>query len=127
MRRVTRPAFQRLFAHLALLAALLTAVMPTAGRLLGVGDAAQRWVELCTAQGAAWVDLDALDSRDEGKRHGGDDCPYCPLGANQLTPASGAGIALLPTTTMPCTVGERPAHAGYFPRGLGSRGPPRYA
>jgi hypothetical protein len=119
--------FQQVFLKLALLAATLLAVAPTAGRLLSAEGAGARWVELCTAQGSALVPFDAGDEGGPATAHGGEDCPYCPLGAQLLiarvpawTAAPGADLWL----ALPDAPGE-PAFP--YPRGLGSRGPPAHS
>lgn len=119
--------FQQLFLKLALLAATLLAVAPTTGRLLGVEDAAARWVELCTAQGSALVPFDAGDEGRPSKVHGGEDCPYCPLGAQQLIARVAAWIAP-PGASFGLAMRPAPSEPAFpYPRGLGSRGPPANA
>lgn len=128
------------FAHLALLAALLLAGMPTLGRLQQALHAAvdAPMVALCTLRGLEHVPLDALTAHsgkpstvDHGSPEGGhpqhaqDDCTYCPLLAGLLVPS--LATTGLPWAPVPSDGTRRPAttlpSAPSIP-GLGSRGPP---
>lgn len=84
----------RLTGWIAAFAVLLSALVPTLGQ--AVAAAGSPWVEVCTAQGAKWVQA-GDDGSEPGpaSEHVFDHCPFCPLHA----PMSGlppAGLAQLP-------------------------------
>lgn len=116
-------------ARLALLAVLLLALAPAAGRVLSAGSPQllAGWSELCTAAG-----LQTLPSPARGAdgpplpagMHGGEDCPYCPLAASLALPPLLAGAWLAPPVARPGWRRTRPRRRFRRLHGPGSRGPP---
>ncbi|WP_242111987.1 DUF2946 family protein [Luteimonas aquatica] len=121
--------------RLALLAMLLLALLPTAGRLLQPMTARvpTTLAAICTTAGLKYVDLalfgasrTAQGEPDRSSHgHDGFDCDYCPLLAT-LTVAV-LWLALLsprlPARAIPPGRHAAPAQR-FLPYGLGSRGPP---
>lgn len=126
--------------HLALLAAVLLAGMPTLGRLQqalhATGDAASA-AALCTIRGLEYVQLPDASETGIGPQgesdHGGgdhpghaqDDCAYCPLLSGLLLPpAIASGPPFTPTASDHAwrPSATRPLDTSI--PGLGSRGPP---
>lgn len=129
-------------AHLALIAMLLMALLPTIGRLVqaqaqpqpdGIGA---YWTAMCTSTGMAMSNpvavssAHALSSHDmpaptPSRGHFGMDCDYCPLLAGLVVLAVCMLLALVQLALAP-----RPPRAATavfatpHPCGLGSRGPP---
>jgi hypothetical protein len=126
-------SFQRRMTLLALVAMLLLALLPTAGRLLAArsdGSIGSAWAQMCTLSGLKLVKI-APDgsSNPVVPEHGGDagmsDCPYCPLANGIVALVLWAALAL----QMPALRSwpqRRVVHwiARRYPCGLGSRGPP---
>ncbi|RRN59116.1 DUF2946 domain-containing protein [Pseudoxanthomonas sp. SGNA-20] len=123
----------RLLAPLALLAGLLLALAPVAGRVLAAGgpQLLAGWSELCTAEGLQLAPSEARDADGAplapASLHGDADCPYCPLAASLALPATA-------TATVPGLAPATPPARRASPRrrfrrlhGPGSRGPPLQA
>ncbi|MFT3807673.1 DUF2946 family protein [Arenimonas sp.] len=122
-----RLRFQQSLTHLALLAMLLLAFVPTASRLLASAGLATggSWVELCTVTGLKWVQLPEGDAAPSHSAQMGEDCAYCPL-LNAVAVFALLLALLLPAA--PRELLERFARlqrtVSRHPCGLGSRGPP---
>jgi len=118
--------------RMALLAILLLALVPTAGRIAQAQasghQAVSSWAELCTAQGLRKVLLPAPHETPvpSPAPHAGADCEYCPLLAAVVAPAV-ATVAVPPQALPPalCTSPDSTVRSGPHPCGLGSRGPPK--
>lgn len=124
------PAFLRPMSRLALLAALLLLLVPTAGRLLASSEQGAVWAQMCTMAGLEMVriplgDADAATQPSPSDDGMPMDCEYCPL--------LGALTALLlwvmlvlpvPATVLAMGAGPPPRLGRGHPCGLGSRGPP---
>ena len=138
---IHRLPLQRLFARLALMAALLMALAPSVSRWMAAQADAQAdgwWAELCTIEGARWVWLERHHApaspapphapqepaAPAAPAHAGGDCGYCTL----VTPAAVVvfiRLAPLPPAEAPLPVRATPRFADALRiRGLGSRGPP---
>lgn len=125
----------RLLPHLALLAALLLALVPTFGRLYQADQAAHAsptLVALCTAGGLTRSVL-ALPApqpalgQDQGAPAPADhfDCDYCPLLGGLLSPLPPLpAVALRLCRGSPAVVIASARIDSGHPSGLGSRGPP---
>lgn len=111
-------------ARLALVAMLLLASLPTAGRLVASAQAEPGWAALCTSRGMQWVRPG--DHGSPAVAHDGDDCAYCPL-LHALDPPLVPMAWLPPAATSTAFVIESTAQRSPdAPRsGLGARGPPR--
>jgi hypothetical protein len=124
----------RILAHLALVAMLLLAAVPTIGRLAESNPRLQGAITaICTMQGLKLIDLGARpDLASPAKpipdptRYPGMDCAYCPILASTL--AAVAIALLLPPLIRradPPTARRSLRDLGFLhPCGLGSRGPP---
>jgi len=118
--------------RLALLAILLLALVPTAGRIAQAQasghQAVSSWAELCTVQGLRKVLLPAPLQTPAAPReapHTGADCDYCPLLAAAVAPV--VATVVVPPQALPpalCTSPPSIVRSGPHPCGLGSRGPP---
>lgn len=77
--------------RVALLATLLFALVPTASRLIAQYSGGQSFVQICTAHGLMWVQLDS-DKLGSGQKQSSsiqkDSCPFCApqLGVADLPP-----------------------------------------
>src|SRR5690606_7260875 len=120
---IHRLPLQRLFARLALMAALLMALAPSVSRWMAAqadAQAAGWWAEPCTIEAArcGWRE------RHPAPAHAGGDCGYRTL----VTPAAVVvfiRLAPLPPAEAPLPVRATPRFADALRiRGLGSRGPP---
>jgi hypothetical protein len=128
------PRPHRFLAHLALVAMLLLAAVPTIGRLAESSPRLQGAITaICTMQGLKLIDLGARpDLTSPAKplpdpnRYPGMDCDYCPILASTL--AAVAILLLLPPLIWRADppIARRSLHdLGFLhPCGLGSRGPP---
>ena len=121
--------FHRPMSRLALLAVLLLALAPAAGRMLSAGtpQLLAGWSQLCTAAGLQTLPSPARSA--DGPQapagvHAGEDCPYCPLAASLALPPLPALAAPMPRA--PASPGRRTRPRRRFPHlsGPGSRGPP---
>jgi hypothetical protein len=111
-------------ARLALLAMLLLASLPTAGRLVASTQAEPGWTALCTSNGMQWVRPGGHGSPAFG--HDGDDCAYCPLLHALDPPVVSAAWRPPPATPTAFVVESTSQRSPDAPRsGLGARGPPR--
>jgi hypothetical protein len=132
MPSVRRP--HRFLAHLALVAMLLLAALPTVGRLAESSHSVRAALTaICTVQGMKFVDLGARSDLASPAKpapdpapHPGMDCDYCPILAATL--AAVAIVLLLPPPirrAVPPTLRRSLPGLGFLhPCGLGSRGPP---
>jgi hypothetical protein len=127
------PTFMRAMARLALLAALLMAIVPTAGRMLAAERASgtQGWGLLCTAEGMRWVNLLGASPPGEPSPEPGTpanpDCAECIFCTLALALPVLLGLALL--FKQPRPVFSPPAASPPRCRpvrlcGLGAQGPP---
>lgn len=130
------PRQHRFLAHLALVAMLLLATLPTIGWLAQSSPGVQRTpTAICTAQGLKLIDLGtrsdlALPTKPKPgpgpMPHPGTACHYCPILASTL--AATAIVLLLPPPmrrAVPCPALRSLPGLGFLhPCGLGSRGPP---
>jgi len=131
----------RLFARLALLAALLLATVPTLGRLLGEAHASPHAMAMpmamapmdhamaTMAHGARGVSHEPAQggAPHAGHDHEGD-CAYCPLLGSVLTAQTLAFE--IPSSLLPrhaARTDATPARVAHLRGTLGSRGPPRAA
>lgn len=122
--------------RLALLAMLLLALLPTAGRLLQpvAQDMPSGLGAICTTAGLKYVDLalfgatnpqhgDAHDRSAHG--HDGFNCDYCPLLASLVVVVLWLALVGLRAATRALPSQWRACVPQWFlPYGLGSRGPP---
>ncbi len=115
--------------RLALLAVLLLALAPAAGRVLSAGtpQVLAGWSQLCTAAGLQTLPSPARTA--DGPLapagvHGGEDCPYCPLAVSLDLPPVASALWPLPRTTLPTFLRESPRRRFPGLHGPGSRGPP---
>lgn len=122
--------------RLALLAMLLLALLPTAGRLLQpvAQDMPGGLGAICTTAGLKYVDLalfgaadtqhgDAHDRSAHG--HDGFDCEYCPLLASLVVAVLWLALLGLHAAARSMPAMWRACVPRWFlPYGLGSRGPP---
>lgn len=121
--------FHRPLSRLALLAVLLLALAPAAGRMLAAGtpQLLAGWSQLCTAAGLQSLPGPARSAdgpQSPAGAHGDGDCPYCPLAASLALPPLLAPAWSMPRA--PASTYRRPRTRRRFPRllGPGSRGPP---
>ena len=124
IRAVRRFRFHSAMARLALLAMLLLASLPTAGRWVAATQAETGWTALCTSGGMQWVR--AGDHGSPVVAHDGD-CAYCPLLHALDSPV--VAPAWLPPAAASSAFVVVPAsqRSPDAPRsGLGARGPPRH-
>lgn len=89
----TRPIHRRCAAWLALLAMLWGALVPTLVQAAVSSSDRQGWVEVCSASGVLWVQVDSGAGSPTGQPGSmADDaahCPWCPMqGAAGLPPGS---------------------------------------
>mgnify|MGYP001604165082 CR=1 FL=1 len=111
-------------ARLAMLAMLLLASLPTAGRLVASTQAEPGWTALCTSNGMQWVRPGGHGSPAVG--HDGADCAYCPLLPALDPPFVPIALLLPPATKTAFVVESMAQRSPDAPRsGLGARGPPR--
>lgn len=99
-------ATRTLASWVAILAVLMAALAPAVSHALGTRSASS-WVEICTAQGATWVQPAALaddDSSAPAAAHTLDHCPYCSIHAD--------------------TIGVPPASSGHLPDTALAHAPP---
>ncbi len=125
-------SFFRPMHRLAMLAALLMVLMPSASRVFAT-NTAQAFdgrMQMCTVDGLQWVDAEQVspvgESPSERKKNASDDdCAYCSLVESPPSDVPQACALLSPiaaqTLAFPHSPRLRPA-ANW--RGLGSRGPP---
>ncbi len=130
---IRHPALQRPLAHLALLAILLMALLPTLGRLAQSSARADAMPDMamCTAAGMAQMPMALFDHHAPAPDAGQPgnllhpDCDYCPLLASLVLTLLAIALALLRTAVIAESPLRRPTHlARFHPCGLGSRGPP---
>ena len=136
---MTRARLQRPFAHLALLAMLALALLPSAGRIAGAlraiasaDDIALSAMCMPSGLGAASPALKRILPTDEGGRPApsapsphDDDCAYCPLlvGFAPTLPAPAIALAPLPAIAPPALAAVAPLRER-LPGAPGARGPP---
>lgn len=76
---------------LASLALVFAALAPAVSHALALVSGSTAWVEVCTAQGSRWVQLDEAASPDEAPTDATaaqlDHCPYCHLSQQGMAPA----------------------------------------
>ena len=117
MRRLPR----RWMLWVATMAVLLASLAPGISRMLsGMRDQQVAWVEVCSAQGARWVAVDARDVaadplKQKPQLHGDEHCPFCLLQGHGMapppapvTPVILAGVDELPFLFLHA---PRPLHA----------------
>jgi hypothetical protein len=110
--------------RLALLAMLLLASLPTAGRLLASARADAGLFGLCTSSGLKWVPVG--DHAGAPAAAHDDDCAYCPLLHALDPPVVSAAWRPPPATPTAFVVESTSQRSPDAPRsGLGARGPPR--
>lgn len=141
------PTFHRRMSLLALVAMLLLALLPTAGRLAGgmtstTGvSATDVWAQMCTMSGLKLMKIAADDPgassplpagtpKASGNGRSGDgmqdpDCAYCPVLGAMVAMLAWVVLAFPQVTTrlMPLRR-QAPVSTFRYPTGLGSRGPP---
>jgi hypothetical protein len=82
---------RRLMLWLATLAVVFAALAPAVSHALALASGSKAWVEVCSAQGSRWVQLDD-DGAEPGSSTDGplsghfDHCPFCHLGQQGLAP-----------------------------------------
>lgn len=115
-------------ARLALLAMLLLAALPSAGRLAASLQRDSGWSGLCTSAGLTWV-RGGHPHGAPAMAHDGDDCGYCPLlhalDAPHEPPAFAARSPARIVSVAGSPASQRPRIVPLS--GLGARGPPRAA
>ena len=121
---------RRRTAGLALLAMLAMVLMPTLSHALGQAAGADA-VEICTAQGKAWVQADASGDGPRPAAAAGplDHCPYCSLGT-QLPALLPAPLAWVPPARLLQAYPERFYRAARTPQAWRSaqpRAPPSFS
>lgn len=125
-----RRMFRYWTSHLALLAMLALAAMPTAGRLYAGATPALATAAIDSAAhaGHAASTPEQPTPAPDGRDHRGHaDCPYCPL-LGELPDAPRHAVALTPGPPGPApALNAAAGHAGLRPHGLHARGPPRAA
>ncbi len=128
MRRTSR--HHRPLARLALLAVLLLALAPAAGRLLSAASAQPQllagWSQLCTAAGLQSLPgpADPPGWPAPAGAHQGEDCPYCPLAAQLWLPPLAAVAAVGHAAAAVPAARAAPRRRFRRLHGPGSRGPP---
>jgi hypothetical protein len=112
-------------ARLALLAMLLLAALPTAGRFAASLQGETGWAGLCTSAGLKRVQVGGDHAGAPTTTHG-DDCAYCPL-LSALDAPVAVPMLLSPPASHPAfaagPAAQRPVETPLS--GLGARGPPR--
>ena len=120
---------------LAALALAFSALAPVMSHALALASGSSRWVEVCTAQGSRWVQLEDAGRGAPGPESGGplaghqDHCPCCPHVSQGMAPPP-APVTPLPALAMKEGAPERfltaprTAHAW---RPAQPRGPPSCA
>lgn len=136
---MARSRLQPPFAHLALLAMLALALLPSAGRIAGAlratasaDDIALSAMCMPSGLGAASPALKRILPSDEGGRPApstpsphDDECAYCPLlvGFAPTLPAPAIALAPLPAIAPPALAAVAPLRER-LPGAPGARGPP---
>lgn len=127
-------ANRRLAAWLTMLAMVLGALAPTFAHALVAAKGGPDWVQVCSASGMVWVQVDAIDGDSaHGLGKGGEkslaDAPrHCPLfnlhGAAGLPPPPLQPMALAPRAGQPPAPFQTVLTAAYWPASQ-SRAPPQ--
>ncbi len=117
-------ATRRLAAWLTMFAMALGALAPTVAHALVAAKGGPDWVQVCSASGMVWVQID-----DEGGEKSLADAPrHCPLfnlhGAAGLPPAPPQSMALAPRAGQPPAPFQSVLTAAYWPASQ-SRAPPQ--
>lgn len=125
-----RSAFNRWMSRIGLVAALLLAMVPTAGRVAhAVADQAVHHQDAHAHHGHATHAHHGNGSHDgDGERRaaiGDPDCDYCPLlGSMALATGVGFDFGSVPRAAAAAIAPQAPRLRWWHPSGLGSRGPP---
>lgn len=125
-------ATRRLAAWLTMLAMVLGALAPTMAHALVAAKGGPDWVEVCSASGMVWVQIDgegAAHAADESGEKSLADAPrHCPLfnlhGTAGLPPAPLHPMALAPRAGQPPAPFQPVLTAAYWPASH-SRAPPQ--